>query len=148
MIEYIYSQVMKVSSISNADTALITAHWMNIVEEEFQCNKVEEAYSNRNDAELAIKMRRIKHGCGILSSSVKVEVGYIGYHSCLCYKGYKHPLMSGILQLREAYEKGVLPFSGGILEQPAQVMEILSLINRLHSEYELAQSKKQLNREK
>jgi len=119
---------------------------MNLTDEQFQCEKIEESYRNRSDAELVIKMHRINRGCGILSSSVKVEVGYIGYHSCLCYKGYKHPLMGCLLQLRESYDKGILPYRGGILDQPAQVIELIGLMNRLYSEYELENQKKQIEK--
>ena len=137
--------MISISSCTLAEEALITANWLNLTNEQFQCEKIEEGYSKRSDAEIVIKMHRIKHGCGVLSPSVKVEVGYIGYHSCLCYTGYKYPLMGCLLQLRDAYEKGILPYDGGVMNQPAQVIELISLMQRLFSEYELENHKKQMN---
>jgi hypothetical protein len=116
--------------------------------EEFQCDKAEEAYAKRNDSEVAIKMRRIKHSCRVLKDEVKVAVGMIGYHSCLCYSGYKYPLIGGLIQLRDAYEKGMLPTSGGVLDQSSHSMELLNLINRLYSEYEVAQQQKIIDEQK
>jgi hypothetical protein len=41
-------------------------------------------------------------------------------------------------------ENGLLPYSGGLLEQPAKLIEILNLINSLRIEDEIQRLKKQI----
>jgi hypothetical protein len=38
-------------------------------------------------------------------------------------------------------EKGLLPYAGGLFEQPAKLMELVSFINGLRTEDELARAK-------
>lgn len=127
---------MEISSLADYDYALLNATWLSLTNEDFQCRKIEALYELRKDSEIVIKMRRIQQGCGVITDSPKVEVGKIGYHSCLCHESFQHPLMGYLLSMYQNYEKGILPFSGGLLDQPAQVMEILSLLSTLQSERE------------
>lgn len=49
---------------------------------------------------------------------------------------FKHPYLGYILLLLENYEKGLLPFPGTISDQPAQVIEMFSLIQNLKIEHQ------------
>jgi hypothetical protein len=46
------------------------------------------------------------------------------------------------LTLFENYERGVLPFPGSLSEQPAQILEIFSVLRALRNERELLERKK------
>lgn len=50
--------------------------------------------------------------------------------------------MGYLLNLEAAYEKGTLPFQGGVMDQPAQLMDIISLISSLRAEREAAMQAK------
>lgn len=138
-----YKRVLDISCISLYESALINATWLSLTSEDFQCAKIESFYEKRSDAEIAIKMRRITQGCGVISDRVRVEVNNIQYHSCLCHDNFQYPAIGYLIQLRQNYENGILPFAGGVLEQPAQVMEMIQLMVQLQQEWELAQSKKE-----
>lgn len=125
---------MEISSISDYDYALINATWLSLTNDDFQCSRVEAMYAKRKDAEVVTKMRRIQKGCGVITDSPKVEIGRIGYHSCLCHENFQHPLMGYLMNVQQNYEKGLLPFSGGTLDQPAQIMEMISLLSTLQTE--------------
>ena len=128
--------MLEISSLSDCDFALLNATWLSLTSEDFQCKKIESLYEQRSDAEIVIKMRRIQQGCGVMSDSPKVEIGRIAYHSCLCHEAFQHPLMGYLISLQQNYEKGLLPFSGGVMDQPAQIMEIINLLSSLRAEHE------------
>jgi ubiquinone/menaquinone biosynthesis C-methylase UbiE len=121
---------------------LINATWLNLTDETFQCKRTEALYQNRRDADVVIKMNRITKGCGVFTDSPKVEVGQIGFHSCLCHESFQHPKMGFFLGIYQNYEKGLLPFSGALMDQPAQTMELITLLSNLHTERDIAQQKK------
>jgi hypothetical protein len=127
---------LEISSLSDYDYALINATWLSLTNEDFQCSRVESMYEKRSDAEVQIKIRRIQKGCGVISNSPKIEIGRIAYHSCLCHQNFQHPLIGHLMSLSANYEKGNLPFSGAVMDQPAQIMEIIELIEHLKMERE------------
>lgn len=57
---------------------------------------------------------------------------------------FKYPLFGYVLSLYENYERGQLPFDGSVSDQPAQVMDIFSVISNIRFE----QQKKQLEKVK
>jgi hypothetical protein len=128
---------LEISKLSDADYALINATWLNLTNEDFQCKRTEGLLSNRSDAEVAIKAIRQKKGCGVITKHSKVEIDSIAFHSCLCHENFQHPLMGSFLTLETAYSKGTLPFTGGLMDQPAQIIDILSLISSLRAEHDL-----------
>lgn len=48
----------------------------------------------------------------------------------------KHPYFSYFIGLFLAYEKGILPFSGSLVDQPAKIIEIFEVIQQLRLERE------------
>lgn len=108
----------------------------------FKCESTESLLAKRKDAELAIKYERIRKGCGVIKKEVKVEIDGINFHSCLCHENFRHPLFNFYLQIHTNYKRGVLAFAGGLLDQPAHLMDIMSLLDKLESDFELEQQKK------
>lgn len=122
--------------MSEYDYALINATWLNLTNEEFQCSKTEALLNKRRDADIAIRAVREKKGCGVIKDSPKVEIGSIAYHSCLCHENFQYPKMGYLIHAQRNYEKGILPFSGGTFDQPAQIMEMIALLSTLQAEHE------------
>lgn len=139
---------MGLSEVSLSDFALINATWLNNTNDKFKCKSIYELFGKRKDAELIIKTKKLEKGCEKIHDRVKVEIDGIGYRSCLCHESFQHPYFNMFLNLSDNYEKGVLPFSGGILEQPAQIVEILNFIAKLKQEYEIELQKKQNDKNK
>lgn len=128
---------MGISALSLADVAQIKAAWYALTDEKFQCTKIFEKLSQRNDAEVVIQVEKNRRGCGVFTAEPKVVIdNQIGFHTCLCNPDFHHPNMSEILFLFENYKRGVLPYNGTLTEQPAQLMEIFQLIENLHFERE------------
>jgi hypothetical protein len=144
--EYAFKRILEVSSLSLYDIALINATWTNFTDEYFQCKKYESQVMRRSDAKELINRARLAKSCGVLKDEVKVEIGHIGYHSCLCHENFQHPSFGYIMNLYQNFEKGFLPFTGGIMDQPAAVMELIDLISSLYAERDLAQQQKELKK--
>ncbi len=125
---------MEISSLTLEDFVLIQANWLTLTDEQFQCEKYFDILSLRKDAETVTNYERKIRGCGVFLNEPKVEIEGIGYHSCLCHKDYKHPNMDSLLFLHDNYKKGILPYKGSLTEQPAQIIEVFQLIDRLYSD--------------
>lgn len=139
---------MECSGVSNYDWLLLNISWISLTDESFQCSKIEGMLAKRKDAELVIKMRRIEKGCGVISDSVRAEVDGYNIYTCLCHTSLKHPQIGQLIGLEQMFRKGVLPFSGGMLEQPAQVMDLMNLMTRLRDEYDTRIQEKQLEEQR
>ena len=86
------------------------------------------------------------NGCNVIHDKVKYEIDNIGYHSCFCT--YRHPHFNSFLLLYKNYERGVLPFRGSLMDQPAYIMEIFTLIENLKSDREQEEREREERRNK
>lgn len=125
--------------MADGDFVQLNATWLHY--SEFKCKDTEAMLQTRKDAELAIRTVRIKKGCGKLFDNIRIELDDFGYKSCLCHENFQHPMFNQLLSIHERYEKGNLPYCGGLLEQPAQIIEILNLITKLKLDLEIKRQK-------
>lgn len=132
---------MRVSELTTSDYVLLNATWTNQTNKAFQCKQNEEVLKVRKDYELALKFVRTKKGCGTISKDVKIELDGFGYYSCLCHQNFQHPIFNTLLTIHQQYENGILPFSGGLLDQPSQIIEMLNFISKLKLDNEIEQRK-------
>lgn len=139
--EYLYQRVLIIGGMTTGDYVLLNASWMNNTNKNFKCKETETQLNHRKDAELAIRTVRIKKGCGRIHDDVKVELDGYGYKSCLCHESFQHPLFFELVNIHNMFEKGVMPFAGGLLEQPAQVVEFMNMITKLKLDNEIEQQK-------
>ena len=58
----------------------------------------------------------------------------ISYNNCIGnhYNGY----WASIINYYQEYNKGIMPFSGGLLEQPAKFVDVMGLVHNLIRENE------------
>lgn len=135
---------MDISSITSYDIALITANFTYLTSEDFRCREVEKEYKKRVDHENVIRNFRKERGCFKMETEAVVEIENLRFYSCLCHPNFKHPIMNELLSVYTLYKKGIMPFSGGSLEQPAQIMEFMGLIDNLQNEYEADLNRKHI----
>jgi len=60
-----------------------------------------------------------------------------------CPANYYSPYVAELANHARHLENGLLPYSGGLLEQPAKLIELLNLLNSLRLEDEIDRLKKQ-----
>lgn len=121
---------------------MININWINFTDERFQCSRIEELYKNRKDAEVVTKYRRIEMSCGVISEHPKLEIDGVGVYSCPCNDLFKMDIHN-LIWMYNMYQKGIMGFSGSLLDQPSKYIEAMQLLDRLHIERENEQIKKQ-----
>lgn len=72
------------------------------------------------------------------------EIKFNGLVFTKSLKSFHYPLIGYALLLLENYELGNLPFGGTISDQPAQVMEIITVLRNIQSEYKTKIEKQNL----
>ena len=133
--------------MSNFDFVCLQAHFYYATEDRFKCDEKILEYAKRSTYEKAEAMVRKANGCKVIADKVKYQINNIGYKSCFCT--YRHPYFNTYLFLYKNYEKGLLPFEGNILDQPAYIIEVFNLIETLKLEKEaedMAKQEKELER--
>jgi len=70
----------------------------------------------------------------------------INFHDCYC--NHLDHSFGHYLNIHDNYTKGFLPFTGGYLDQPNKVMEIVNLISVLKYEAEKKEQEKNPNKGK
>lgn len=73
-----------------------------------------------------------ENGCGVYRHEHRYDIDGIRYHECVC--GFRNPSIGLYLDLEDKFSKGVLPFEGAYMDQPAKVIEIINRITNLKIE--------------
>ena len=107
----------------------INASFVYMTEDKFDCDNKLEKFAKREGHEKAKQRMEQTNGCGVHRDRHRYEIDGVRYHECLC--GYRNPNIGFYLDLEDKFNKGILPFPGSYLEQPAKVIEIISRINSL-----------------
>ena len=89
-----------------------------------------------------IALRKVQKSCGYVSKKLIDEHGNIKYYTCLCK--IKHPYFSHLMGLVDAYDNGLLPFEGGVMDQPAQIIELIQTAKNIKIEL-MAEKQKEQN---
>lgn len=111
---------MEISTLSDAEYVQIVANYNNI---------------DKEDEEQVLRDRGYSEG------QIKVVLGDKKYTS---FKSldvvfhdkamYKYPRFNMVVSAFMSYKKGILPYPGGYLEQPAKIIDIFNVLNQLELE--------------
>lgn len=83
-----------------------------------------------------------RNGCGFkIQDKPRQKVGFINFHSCYC--DHLHPSFNHLMYLYENFNKGLLPYSGSLTDQPNHLLDIFKLFDRLKAELEQELREKQ-----
>jgi hypothetical protein len=97
------------------------------------------------DAQLDVITKQTEEMCNKEHSGI--TFCDIKYKKCLC--NYSHPNFNELMIYYDNYKNGNLPFNGCVADQPAQIMELLQIIDNstisLHNEALMKGNKKNGN---
>lgn len=132
----IVAAVEKISSVSDAEFALIGANHKILFEREFQC----EICLGRRTTPEGLEASRINKGC-YGQNRVLYNIGRVDLKSCI--GNYYKPWAMTWFKLYRAFKNGIMPFPGSLTEQPARALEIFDAFEhfeheRLEAEQEAA----------
>lgn len=133
---------MQVSEISMYDYITINATWHYVQNErQFNCDKKIAEYEKSNPIQVEDFLN--KNGCrNRVIKTVRHKVQNLEFYSCVC--NFKSHTLGLYLEMHQLYKEGIMPFSGGFDQQPAQIMEIFSVLDSLyyHRNKKLAEAHK------
>ena len=146
IIDALCTKIMSISSVTDADYIEIVSTFMVATNHNFNCSmckakyprqpeKREAMFEQKSCKKLAPKTRfsyKPKH-----SMAGNLTVGYSTCPANLFNSG-----TLSLINMVNDYDKGVLPYSGGVFEQPAKFVEVMELVHNLKEEYNQEQEKK------
>lgn len=119
-----------ISSASIADDILIKANVRALYRGRYHCHKEIEVLRERMHDKPDLfrekkALRALTKGCGSVLKKMVDKIDDIEFYTCLCK--LTHPYLNMLIQLNNMMKQSILPFSGGYLEQPAQIIELLQI---------------------
>ena len=86
-------------------------------------------------------MVEVQNSCNVIRDTPLYSID--GYDFCTCACNFVHEEFDFLYSLYDAYDNhSLLPFPGALTDQPAFIMEALSLLGTLKAEKELADAKR------
>ena len=116
-----------------------TLHIMD--QERFQCGKCLKKYRGRADEKTILQKYRKNMGCFGNTRRDNYEFG--GYIYRTCPGNVFHSDAVFIIELYREFQKGIMPYPGSLVEQPAKVMEAFSVIDGYNNRKIAEEQKKQ-----
>jgi hypothetical protein len=131
---WIYGRILDLASLSDYEFVSIVAHSNDL--QNGPGTKVSGATKNRGYSPEVLA-----------HATKKFEENFRPVVSCNLrftkpFDHLKYPPMNYVLTLFENYERGLLPFPGSVTEQPAQIMEVFSVLASIKREVEIKASEK------
>lgn len=127
MWEYIYYRIHEISSLTDSEYVALVGNYNNIDQ-----NDEEQALRDRGYSEARIK-HILKDSTGTSFKSLNVI-----FHA---KNNLKHPFFSYFINLFMSFQKGILPFEGALVDQPAKIIEVFDVLQQLRYESEEAMRK-------
>jgi len=129
---------MNISSLTDFDRSHILGHvraiYRNKCDKEYGDNLSKFEFYKQKRPQYAeefmqkVKNRRKFKGCdGAVDRKID-KIDNFMYYKCLCR--VKHPLMSSLLTLSSAYERGIMPFDACLMDQPAKIIDMIELVTQ------------------
>ena len=125
-----------ISSATISDDVLLRGEIRAMYQKKYHCDKDVQKLSERlhGDAPEHYKMalrekialRAKTKGCGYVLKTPIDTINNIKYKTCLCK--IKHPLTYDLMYMTSQASKGIMPFSGGLLDQPSQIIELMRIV--------------------
>lgn len=122
--DYVYNSIQEVSTLTLLDQIYLISTVNYVHNRELQCSYCLEKYKKEHRDNIK--------GCTIEKNLRMKIMDIVEYRKCP-----SNWFNRGYLSLLEAYrqyESGNLPYSGGILEQPARIIELFNFIATIETE--------------
>lgn len=121
--EIFRNEVLKVSTLSEFEVLQVTASVWSIFDDKWNCNVC--VQSERHDQHKKIK------GC---ISTPRTNYQVEGFRINKCLGNFTSKEVYSYFEMHRFYEKGVMPFSGAMSDQPAKLIELMNIIGQLKNE--------------
>lgn len=145
---------MALSSVSDYDLVKLVATWFYSVEERFNCEEQKRKFLLLTQGEQRVKNFEDRNGCNgnnDLSGYVykatnrpRYQWENIVFYNCFC-QNYDRST-AALLHQYSFYSRGIMPFAGPLVDQPAKAIEAFSVLDSLKNEKQREEEAKALKR--
>ena len=133
-------RISELSTVSPVDVLEIQATWAVIHSPELQCRLCKEKTPSQ-------EARDKRKGCAIEATRVIGALGQGDRHSTTfeltrCPANFWDGFAQEFISIYRLFERGVLPFSGGVMDQPAKLIQAMAIIEGLDLKEKAEQQKR------
>lgn len=127
---YLVFQVDSISGVTASEAARIRATFHAAEYEKFDCNKCVAQYAGRpNGEEMTAKLQKSK-ACRSKEAAPIQWIGKdLGFRTCI--GNFVSPQVRAMTAAFNKFQSGVMPYSGGLMEQPAKIISVFQLMEVL-----------------
>lgn len=129
----VVNTALEISTLSSQDDVYLTSTLHALSNQDFICSMCKVKYINRADGDrIGAKWRRIK-GCESINTGpmplhyIDKDSFRINYSTCI--GNFFSPAVVAWVQAYRKFDKGIMPYAGGYMDQPNKALEILRVID-------------------
>lgn len=146
IIDALCAKIMSISSVTDADYTEIVSTFMVATNHNFNCTLCKQKYPRQPEKKEAMFKQKL---CREIAD--RPRFSYKPTHSMAGNLTIKYSTCpanlfnSGTLSLINmvgSFNEGIMPYEGGLFEQPAKFVEVMELVHNLKEEYNSEQDKK------
>lgn len=119
------NHILSISEVGNEEYLyLISTYWYK-ADKNFNC------FYCKKEASASVRDKR--KSC--FTKKTKEVVNYNGVIKYfVCPSNFFNPAYSQLIDMFRLFQRGVLPFEGGLFDQPSKIIEVFSLLENLDAE--------------
>lgn len=129
----------EINTVSSYEYIKIVSTIEAILDKKFNCFSCQNMYSKNQDYEKKretykahTNKRRAKQNCFSLNDRCVYQLENIKYYTCV--GNFYDKSVCDLYEMYTLYDKGVLPYNGALVDQPAKIIEVFQLIGGLRAE--------------
>ena len=131
--QFLENEIFKVSSLTLREWVELKATLRAIEDDRYNCQKCLARYKGRPDGEQMLGKVQANMGCREVKAQVIHRIGDdLGFKTCI--GNFARPQLHAFIGAQRRFEQGMMPYSGGLMEQPAKIIEIFGVIESHNAE--------------
>lgn len=141
IIEALCSRIIEISSVTQSDYIEIVSSFISISNTEYSCIKCKARHRDPERAKTAFKQKActfINENPVMRYQATNAMNGCADITYNTCPSNFVDGGTVSLINLIYQYEKGIMPYTGGLLEQPAKLVETMDLVHNLMNEHQQA----------
>jgi hypothetical protein len=127
------AKIQAISGISFREWVEIKATLQSIEDDRFNCAKCLSRYDGRPDGEVMLAKVRANMGCQEMKGAAihKIPSG-LSFRTCV--GNFVRPGLYPLISAHRRFQQGVMPYAGGLMDQPAKLIDLFGVIDTHQAE--------------
>jgi hypothetical protein len=129
---YLARKISEISSLTIPEWIELKATLHAIDNRQFICSECLNQYRGRKDFEMMTDKLKLTKSCESIQAKPLFVISDIGFKTCI--GNYFAYWVMPWIEAYHRYQDGVMPYAGGLMEQPSKAIEILRAIDNHQAE--------------